>query len=680
MSKKNELKTKAKLQFFKKNKSVPIDNDYDMSTKEKREIRIQKDFDEAITNRQPYESKWRTFYEYYHNQHYSKDQIVELANKHGWDFVPPVLPDPFIQVESQVDIAVPSIQFIGRGGEEDAEKARLRQSTVDFVLYNNQIENKMILNERRLNMLGSTCWRVGWDESKKGLDFEGDIVVEDVDPSYVFPDPSAYTVEDCEYIIYAHRVHQRKARRKYGKVIDKLTTDGDHATTEIYKGTLHFDNSNQETFEDGTMLVIEYYYKDLDGDVAMSTIIDGEEVQFAKKFWENTRHSGNEMLPIIIYHKIPELQSIWGLGEVETIIDLVDTGDRQYMSAVLNEMMMGNDIIVADNGAFEEGTEPENVAGAIWTVKQGKNVRRMGGIANANNSLNLVNFAHEKIEETNGNYASESGKEPMRVTTASGIAQLNEKAQARTYTKQASRLEGFKQLAKLIDWFALEFYDDDRLILIRDNNKEVVESFNFNSNDFSAEPKQNIEDVEKDSSDVNLSEIYAQNEDEEVRNILKGDITRYFPTVDVEISAGNGITKSRAFTLQATQELAGIQATPENVEVLKSIVDLLELPNADIIKDSYDKSVEVINQQRQIEMQGAVNQQQQVSADTTQTQAETMELEDSDITDIIQMLPQAVQEKLAQEGSDVQEQVVIALSQAPDENTMIKIVQDFMGQ
>ena len=63
------------------------------------------------------------------------------------------------------------------------------------------------------------------------------------------------------------------------------------------------------------------------------------------------------------------------------------------------------------------------------------------------------------MEQTTGNFEVNQGKEPTRVTTASGIALMNERAKSRQTLKKAGRTEGFKRLYSLIDYTALEFYE-----------------------------------------------------------------------------------------------------------------------------------------------------------------------------------------------------------------------------
>lgn len=522
---------------------------FDMSSKESRQMQVRRDFENSSTEKNPHTIKMVEFNNYYNNKPYTEAQATELREKLGINFTPPVLTDPFIQVESQIDDVVPTFQFSGREGQ-DPIKAKEREKVTNFILYNNGINELNLDNERALNELGNAFWKVSWDGLIKGLGYMGDIVLGNPDPANIFPDPNAYDVDDCEFIVYAFRGHRRKLRRMFGAIIDTISNDGERTRTEIYEN-----NQNMSSFIDETLLVIEYWYRDDEGDIACSIQINYIEVKHISKYWVNTRHSGNQMYPIVKYGKIPVRKSFWDKGEIETCKDLFDAGNREFITAILNDAFMANDITLYEEESLAEGQEMSNMPGANIKMKKGMidRVKRLGGIAANGGILQMIQFIKEQIQETNGNYESAQGKEPIRVTTASGIAQLNEKANARKVTKKAGRTEGFKRLAQLVDWTALEFYNTNRMIMVGAKEPDAPkEQVNFNSGS------------------------HAMN---------NGSGQPYFPKVDVEIVAGDGIRKSKAFTLTATQELAQTVVTPENIGIVLSQVDLLDLPNKDEIRE-----------------------------------------------------------------------------------------------
>ena len=79
--------------------------------------------------------------------------------------------------------------------------------------------------------------------------------------------------------------------------------------------------------------------------------------------------------------------------------------------------------------------------------------------------------------------------------------------------------------------------------------------------------------------------------DEEIKQTVEHN-AYYYPPVDVEIVAGDGINKSKAFTLQAITELVKTAITPLNKEIVKAQIDLLDLPQKKEIKESIDQALQ----------------------------------------------------------------------------------------
>ena len=562
--------------------SQSTNNIYDMSSKESRESTVSNDFYKSKNKRSGQVQKWKRLDEYYHNEHYTGTQAKNLIAQNNWDFTPPVLPDPFIQVESQIDAVVPQVEFHGRDNDGDNLKAKERQAVVDFICYNNKIKQMNTENERSLNKLGNAFWKVAFDGSIQGYGYQGDITIGNPSPSYIFPDSSAYDVDDCEYIIYAYRMHRRKAKRIYGDIVDTCGSNGFIKDTEIFDR-----DENNITVLDDTVQVMEYWYRDDEGDIACSIQVDFIEVKFIPKYWINTKGSGNQRYPFVKYCKIPTDQSFWDMGEIEAIVDLVDAADREFISAVLTDMMQPSDIIVYEEHALAEGQKIENGPNAMIKMKDNKvnAVKRLGSLGSNLNALNMINFIHGKIEETTGNSSINNGIQPTQVTTASGIAMMNERADARNNIKKADRLTGFEKLYELVDWTALEFYNTERIVMIRgasDTQQDGVfnKSFMFNADSNKIMDKNKAQALTEKGQSQKMTP-------EDIKKLI-GENANYYPPVDIEIAAGSGINKSRAFTLQALADLIKTPINAQNKDIVKSQIDLLDLPDKKDLKESID--------------------------------------------------------------------------------------------
>jgi hypothetical protein len=582
----------SKLKNFVKNvgkaisgKKITADELYNYSDKSSRETTVPYLFEYAKSQRSDQDVKWRKYDDYYNNKHVTQAEIEQSCIDRGVPFIPAVIPDPYIHVESQIIPDVPDFEFNGRDSYLDQEKAKEREYVTKYVVENNRVDSMNTDNERRLRMLGNAFWKVSWNGGKRlkdadGKDVWGDIEVGAIDPACVFPDPSADCIDECEYIVYAYRMHKNKVARTFAKqmkrlglTVKDLGNNSSYGDTEIYNSSIH-------DTEDDSIQVIEFWFKHNEdgsekvtynvdgkevtntieykaGDIGCSIQVNGIELQYIPRYWESIGE-WCQKYPFVKYCTISIPNRFWDRSEIEPIIELVDAADRELATYLLNDTFTANDIILYEENSLGDNAEVTNTPGAIIPMKQGmiNNMRRLGGLSNLNGGLqNTIVFLRDMIQQVVGNYDSAQGKEPVRVTTASGIAQLNERADARKNIKKVDRLIGFELLYEMIDLHALEFYDDDRLIYLgaKDKQTEPV-IFRFNSSSHK----------DKDG---------------------------YAPRVDVTITAGDGVTKSKAFTAAAVSDLAKMNITPANAEIVKEWVDLIGLPNRTKIAESIDKAL-----------------------------------------------------------------------------------------
>jgi hypothetical protein len=156
------------------------------------------------------------------------------------------------------------------------------------------------------------------------------------------------------------------------------------------------------------------------------------------------------------------------------------------------------------------------------------------------------------MQETTGNFTVNQGNEPERVTTATGIALLNERAKNRNALKKIDKSAGFRRLYELCDRTALEYYDDGRIILCgaADEGSVVYRA----------------SDYRKGSG--------------------KGG---YIPSVDVKIHIGDGLANSKAFSVSAVGSLMSANINEDNYRIVKSYLELIDIPARKEICDALDE-------------------------------------------------------------------------------------------
>lgn len=543
---------------------------YDYTTEEGRVATAEWLFEQAKNERTAVEDGWVRNVGYYSFVHAAAAEMREALEEQGIDWTPAVVPDPFIQVESQLVPEVPQPEFHGRDDDTDGEKARRREFAVRYIMEENRINDMNTSNERRLRKLGDAFWKAYWDETMPCGEQSGNIRIKDVSPEDFYPDPTAGRegLEACEYVDYVYTMHKLKFWRLYHDVLEKkgiLLEDLLQTQYRVEDGLFEPVTSGTLARDDMVQILEHWYRNPCDTEEAPAGAIGctmqagGVEIKWIPNYWEKTGRQCR-LFPFIHYWCIRDETQFWNRSELDPILSLVDAADRQIAIGQLNDAMMANDIVLVEEGALADGAEFTNVPGAQVTVKQGRmgGVARLGGLNNGIQSVSAVNWFLDQIQRTSRNYDSNNGRETARVTTASGLLQLRGDAETQQKLKKADRDAGFCRLYELLDWLALEYFDDDRLLFIGAKKKgEQPQSLTYNGDDFARR------------AGVRVDMLTAAVTDEGFD---------YYPRVDVTVTAGDGLSKNPATTVEVLDKLAASQITADNWELLAAELEYLDIP------------------------------------------------------------------------------------------------------
>lgn len=557
---------------------------YDYSTPEARVATAEWLFTDAKTQRAVVEQEWELYNDYYNFIRNVTDEVRDFAREKGIQWDAAVIPDPWIMVESQIDPKVPEPEFRGRDDDMDSQKAKEREFAVKYILDANRMEDKNTSNERRLKKLGDAFWKAYWDPEMMCGIREGNIKVIDVPPEDLFIDPSVKNdgIQSAQFIDYVYRVHKVEFWRRYHRDLEKLGLDLDQIAAGDYQSQGSIFDLQTQASEDDTIQVLEHWFKHPAdskeapaGAVGCSIQAGGREIRYIPMYWTKTGQQGqNNLFPFVHYWCVRDENRFYNKSELYPILGLVDAADRAMATAQFNDAMMGNDIILQEEDALVEGETLTNEPGAVVTLRKnamGK-VQRLGGLHTAGQSLNLMNAYMEQIQRANRNYDQNLGKETTRVTTASGLLQIRSDADSQNELKKADRNRGFERLFELLDWLALEFFDDDRTLFLGGKKEDGVEktepqTLTYNSNRFG----------------IAVPPV----QDAITREVVREAYT-YFPRVDVTVTAGDGVARSKAATLEVLDKLAAIQPNQQNYKILSAMLDILDIPQKQEIQKAWE--------------------------------------------------------------------------------------------
>ncbi len=558
---------------------------YDYSTPEARVATAEWLFTDAKTQRAVVEQEWELYNDYYNFIRNVTDEVRDFAREKGIQWDAAVIPDPWIMVESQIDPKVPEPEFRGRDDDMDSQKAREREFAVKYILDANRIEDKNTSNERRLKKLGDAFWKAYWDPEMMCGIREGNIKIIDVPPEDLYIDPSVKNdgIQSAQFIDYVYRVHKVEFWRRYHRDLEKLGLDLDQIAAGDYQSQGDLFDLQTQASEDDTIQVLEHWFKHPAdskeapaGAVGCSIQAGGREIRYIPMYWTKTGQQGqNNLFPFVHYWCVRDENRFYNKSELYPILGLVDAADRAMATAQFNDAMMGNDIILQEEDALVEGETLTNEPGAVVTLRKnamGK-VQRLGVLPTAGQSLNLMNAYMEQIQRANRNYDQNLGKETTKVTTASGLLQIRSDADSQNELKKADRNRGFERLFELLDWLALEFFDDDRTLFLGGKKEDGVEqrkpqTLTYNSDRFG----------------IAVPPV----QDAITREVVREAYT-YFPRVDVTVTAGDGVARSKAATLEVLDKLAAIQPNQQNYKILSAMLDILDIPQKQEIQKAWEE-------------------------------------------------------------------------------------------
>ena len=562
-------------------KRLPVSG-YDYSDREHRETTVQDLFQRAKSARTVRESEWQRYNDYYNGIHDVTAETMAYCRENDLPWVPANVPDPWILVESQMDPTVPEPEFRGRDTDMDSQKAKQREFAVRYIAENNRLGDMNTRNERRLLKLGDAFWKAYWDpEMRCGIQ-EGDIRVKDIPVDAVFPDPSIRdgTIQDGQYLCYVYRIHKVKFCQMFRRELEELgITQEDILSQDYMERTGIFDLTTAVDDLDDTVQVLEHWFRQPAetrdkngrtvpaGAVGCSIQAGGRELRYIPNYWERTCRQ-NALFPFVHYWRIQDENQLWNKSELFPVLDLVDAADRKLSMGILNDAFMANDILLVEEGALSEDAEITNEPGTVVKLKPNAmgRVQRLGGLQSIANAAVGVDWFKEQIERAARNYETSNGKESRRIISASGLAMLRSDAQTQADIKRSDRNAGFERLYELLDWLALEFYDDGRMLYLGADPERGRESrrLRFNADEL----RETVPELRSPDGEV-LRPAEA-----------------YWPRVDVTVTASDSVSRGKAATLQALQTLTAAPVTAENWRLFAAELDVLDIPGKqEIVKD-----------------------------------------------------------------------------------------------
>jgi hypothetical protein len=459
---------------------------------QKRSARIHARFQKARQKRQLKDDNW------YELDAFDRGDQWSISGKS----LPPWLPKPvtnyihLVKYMKRASLAIENPTGKLRATSPlDIEPIKQLQNVYEFVFQ--KVKARKTIREiiETGKLLGTGIAQVFWDENAEGLggytvqggtggQYEGEIKVRQLDPSSVYPDPNAFTIEDCQYIHIVERkpISWLKKHPTFGKNMGDVESRSasDSERGEIYHRDYNVASSDGE--KDGLIDFHSHYEKKQNSeggfDYSVTYLAGEKEVGHIEKLEPNC-------YPFAIYYDFPQRQDFWGLSTCSFILDNQKIINKvEAIIAMIGALLQNPQKIVYKPSGINPqemtkyGSEPSRTWVSNVPVSQAVSWMPLPNIPMP--LINLLEQAKANIREVTGLTEAYMGQTVGSLQTSSGVSALIERSTMRDRDQMYDVELFVEQLSRLIVKFITTKYTEPRYGQILRGKQ----TFEQNPNDF----------------------------------------------------------------------------------------------------------------------------------------------------------------------------------------------------
>lgn len=326
-------------------------------------------------------------------------------------------------------------------------------------------------------LLGTGIAYVYWNEKKEGrmgttvlgddaYPYEGEIETRQIEPSSFYPDPSAFTIEDCQYIIVRERKPKEWAISKFGKAWMK---DDEGVSSPEDRGEIYLGRSYDVESKDGMVDFLCYYEKSANEHggytYTREYLINGKLVGEKEKLRPNR-------YPFSILYDFPQRQEFWGMSTCQFIKDnQIIINKVESVIAMIGILMQNPQRVISKTS----GIDPKQVKkyglvpGMTWLTNDPDPSRSLHYVTPPQIPMalfNLLENAKQNIREITGITEAYSGQNVGSLQTSSGVQALIDRSTMRDRDQMYDVELFLEDYSSLIIDFMTEYYEEERQIRI----------------------------------------------------------------------------------------------------------------------------------------------------------------------------------------------------------------------
>lgn len=359
----------------------------------------------------------------------------------------------------------------------DEETAKTLSSVIPVILQQNDYEQVYSDIGWYKLKTGSSAQSICWDNTK--LNGLGDISIKKCDIINLFWQSGITDIQDSANVFYVTLVDNDELKKNY----PNLMSLGNYPELDVNK---YIYDDQVDTKEKSA--VVDWYYKqhvsgyDKDGIPQTKTLLQyckfcNGQVLFASENDPQMREEGfykHGMYPFVIDTMYPEEGMLCGFSDIDVMKDCQAYIDKMQQAILDNALSNSrNRAIFNDQAGINEKefSDPSctlvhangNLGENAYRPLEGK---PLNGIY-----VTVLNNKIQELKETSGNTASSQGQ-VTSVTSASGIASLQEAAGKLARDSNKSAYRAFARVVQMVIELIRQFYTEERCFRITGDDGE----------------------------------------------------------------------------------------------------------------------------------------------------------------------------------------------------------------
>lgn len=418
----------------------------------------------------------------------------------------------FELTETQADISIPMPRVISKRGVED--RAIMIENVLRTELDGMNIEEIVDEQARLTPIWGGSIFMAEWDNTYRDSFGVGRLVIKNLHPSQVIPQPGVYKLDEMDYLFITFEQTKDYIKRTYGVDVEEegdQNLEGevyDHMRTHVY---CYYRN------DDGSIGLIswvgntkiqdykDYFARKQEVCAKCGTVKDPfedkciecgskkfktENKEYEKITYDvqvtdpmtgtvtNTQRTAEvkyyvpKVYPIVIHKNVGDIKSFLGRSDIDFIKDQQNDMNI-YMNKIREKLLKGGSYMTLPEGIDVEASDEELKIVRIKDPAQKSMIDTTTIQPNIATDLEILNFNYQIGRQTLGITDSYQGREDRTATSGKAKQIAVEQSAGRLKSKQTMKDAAFADLYKLMFQFLLAYTDEKRPYIQEDTNGKL---------------------------------------------------------------------------------------------------------------------------------------------------------------------------------------------------------------